>query len=198
MLGMRLRDGKESYMKKIAILVFIGAFVAFAGRMGYSESLSEWLIKPGGGPPILTHWFAAKEISHGDNWRIYLEANDPDGDMLRFVCALHHVGYGNYPSEYVIIKKQHRGKLKGYLNFISSAGAGLRLPEWTQLTLTLYIQDKGGNTSKKADFPLVLSHLTKQESPPSPFDAGGLDTLGTVVFELVNPEWGGDDFEHKP
>jgi hypothetical protein len=184
-------------MKKIAILVFIGAFLAFAVTVGYSESLAEWLTEPGGSPSVITQWFAAKEVSHGDNWKIYLEANDPDGDMRRFVCALHQVGYGSYPSEYVVIKKRHRGKLKGYLNFISSGGAGLWLPEWTELTLTVYIQDKGGNTSNKVVFPLVLSHLTKQGPPPSPFDTGGLDKLGTVVFDLVNPQWD-DGVDREP
>ena len=184
-------------MKKIAILVFIGAFLAFAVTVGYSESLAEWLTEPGGSPSVITQWFAAKEVPHGDNWKIYLEANDPDGDMRRFVCALHQMGYGDYPSQYVVIKKRHRGKLKGYLNFISSGGAGLWLPEWTELTLTVYIQDKGGNTSNKVVFPLVLSRLTKQESPPSPFDTGGLDKLGTVMFDLVNPQWD-DGFERVP
>jgi hypothetical protein len=196
-VDMRLNHGKESYMKIIAILVFIGALLAFPVKPGYSESLAEWLIEAGGKPPVVTQWFAVKEVSHGDNWRIYVEANDPDGDMRRFVCGLHQVGYGDYPSQYVVIKKQHRGTLKGYLNFITSAGAGLSLPEWTEFTLTVYIQDKGGNTGNKLSFPLVLSRLKKQESPPSPFDTGGLDKLGTVAFELVNPQWD-DGVERVP
>lgn len=96
-------------MKRIAAIVFIGAFLAHAVRVGFSESLAEWFTKPGGSPPVITQWFAAKKVS----------------------------------------------------------------------------------------IPLVLSHLTKQESPPSPFNIGGLDKLGIVVFDLVNPRWD-DGVERVP
>ncbi len=179
-------------MKRIAALIFIGALLALPVREGYSESLGEWLIKPGGSPPVITHWFAADELHHGDIWKIYVEANDPDGDMLRFVCAFNQAGYGPYSAAYVVVKKQHRGKMKGYLDFFSSAGAGLRMPEWTQLTMTLYIQDRGGNASDKIDFPLVLSRGARQKPPPAPFDTGKLERLGTISVELVNPQEDGN------
>ena len=180
-------------MKRIAAVVFMGALVAFTMRTGYSESLGEWLIEPGGSPPIITHWFASEELSHGDIWKIYVEANDPDGDMRQFVCVFNQVGYGLYSSEYVVIKKRHREKMKGYLAFPSFLGAGFWLPEWTQLSLTIYIRDKGGNISNKVAFPLVLSRGAKQEPPPSPFDIGGLDRLGTIPVELINPYWNGNE-----
>jgi hypothetical protein len=58
--------------------------------------------------------------------------------------------------------------------------------------MTLYIQDKGGNTSNKVVFPLVLSRGAKQEPPPAPFDTGTLERLGTISVELVNPEEDGN------
>jgi len=174
-------------MKRIAAVVFMGALVALPMKMGCSKSLGEGVIKPGGSAPVITHWFASKELSRGDTWKIYLEANDPDGDMRQFVCVFDQVGYGSYSAEYVVIKKRHREKLRGYLNFFSSAGAGLRMPEWTQLRLTVYIRDKGRNTSNKVLFPLVLTVGAKQIPPPPPFDHGALDKLGTIMVELVNP-----------
>ena len=169
------------------------AFMVLSLRIGYAKSLAEWLIKPGGSPPVITHWFASEELHHGDIWKIYLEANDPDGDMRQFVCVFDQVGYGSYSADYVVIKNPHREKLRGYLRFFSSAGAGLRMPEWTQLSLTAYIQDKGGNASNKVVFPLVLSRGAKQGPPPPPFDSGHLDKLGTIMVELINPEWNGNE-----
>jgi len=99
--------------------------------------------QPGGSPPVITDSFASKEISHGDTWKIYVEANDPDGDMRQFVCVFKQVGYGSYSPDYVVIKKRHREKMKGYLRFFSGAGGGLRVSEWTQLSLTVYIRDRG-------------------------------------------------------
>jgi hypothetical protein len=185
-------------MKRIAALVLIGTLLALPTRMGYSKSLSEWLIKPGGSPPVITHWFAYEELHHGDTWNIYVEANDPDGDMRQFVGILDQVGYGGYSSSYVRIKKRHRGELRGYLVFFSSAGEGFFLAEWTQLSLTLFIRDKGGNASNKVVFPLVLSRGAKQGAPPSPFDGGGLDKLGVIWFDLVEPELDSEDIERIP
>jgi hypothetical protein len=175
-------------MKRIAAVVLIGAFIVLSMRTGYSKSLNEWLITPGGSPPVITQWFAADELHHGDIWKIYVEANDPDGDMRRFVCIFDQAGYGRYSSVYVRIRERNREKLLGYLTFFSSAGSGLSLPEWTQLSLTVFIRDKGGNASNKVVFPLVLSHGAKQGPPPAPFDSGGLEKLGSIPVELVNPE----------
>jgi hypothetical protein len=175
-------------MKRTAAVVLIGVLVGLSFELGYPKSLAEWLVKPGGSPPVITGSYASEKLSHGDIWRIYLEANDPDGDMLRFVCVFDQVGYGPYSSAYVPIKKRNRTELMGYLHFHSSAGAGLRMPEWTQLRLTVYIRDKGGNNSDKVAFPLVLSRGARQESPPAPFDSGPLERLGAIPVRLVNPQ----------
>lgn len=179
-------------MKRIAALVLTGVLVGLSFEPGYPKSLAEWLVKPGGSPPVITASFASKKLSHGDIWRIYVQANDPDGDMLRFVCVFDQVGYGPYSSAYVPIKKRNRTELKGYLYFHSSAGAGLRMPEWTELRLTVYIRDKGGNNSNKVVFPLMLSLGARQESPPAPFDSGPLERLGPIPVRLVNPQENGD------
>lgn len=173
-------------MKRIAAFVFIGALLALPLRMGDSKPLAEWLIEPGGSPPLITNWFASEELHHGDIWKIYLEANDPDGNMRTFECIFDQVGYGSYSPHYVVIKKQHREELRGYLNFFSSGGPG-QLPEWTQLSLTVFIRDKNGNTSNRVVFPLTLSLGAKQGPPPPPFDIGGLEKLGTILVNLVDP-----------
>jgi hypothetical protein len=186
-------------MKRVAAVLSIGVLVAFPMKAANSKSLGESLIKPGGSPPVITHWFASKELSHGDIWKIYVEAHDPDGDMRQFVCAFTQIAHGPYSSEYVIIKKRHRERMKGYLRFPSYVGAGRWLPEWTELSLTIYIRDKGGNTSNKVVFPLVLSRGAKQGTPPPPFDIGELDKLGTIPVELIDPERGnGDGDERQP
>lgn len=175
-------------MKKTAALVLIAVLVGLSFELGYPKSLAEWLVKPGGSAPVITGSFASEKLSHGDIWRIYLQAKDPDGDMLRFVCVFDQAGYGPYSSAYVPIKKRNRTELMGYLYFHSSAGAGLRMPEWTQLRLNVYIRDKGGNNSNEVAFPLLLSRGARQESPPAPFDSGPLERLGAIPVRLVNPQ----------
>lgn len=143
-----------------------------------------------GSPPVITHWFASERVNRGDIWKIYLEASDPDGDMRHFVCVLDQVGYGPYPAEYVVVKREHREKLKGYLRFFTSAGMGLQMSEWTRFSLTVYIRDRGRLTSNKVILPLVLSQGAKQGPPPPPFDSAPLDILGAISIELIDPSAG--------
>ncbi|MFB0505412.1 MAG: hypothetical protein ACETWT_01630 [Thermodesulfobacteriota bacterium] len=174
-------------MKTITAIASIGAIVVLFMGIGFSQSLSEWLMKPGGSPPVITHWYASEELHHGDIWKIYLGAKDPDGDMINFVILFDQQGFGVYSPGYVVIKKQHRGELRGYLRWFSTSGDGLSLPEWTRVNVTIFIRDKGGNISNKVAFPLVLSRGTKQGPPPPPFDNGPLDKLGTIMVDLLDP-----------
>jgi hypothetical protein len=171
-------------MKKFIALVFIGVLVGLTMRIANSESLSEWLTKPGGSPPVITHWYASEKLHQGDIWKIYVEAKDPDGDMRQFVCVFDQLGYGYHTPDLVIIKKRHRGEMRGYLRFFSD----LSLPEWTQVTVTIFIRDKGANKSNKVVLPLEFSLGSKQEPPPPPFDAGPLDDLGWITVDLLDPD----------
>ncbi len=175
-------------MKRIAAIASIGAIVVLLVGIGYSQSLSEWLTKPGGSPPVITHSYASEELHHGDIWKIYLEAKDPDGDMVHFVCVFDQPGFGMYTPGYVVLKKQHREELRGYLRWFSTGGHGLSLPEWTRANVTIFIRDKGGNKSNKVTFPLLLSRGARQGPPPLPFDNGPLDNLGTIMVELLDPD----------
>jgi hypothetical protein len=171
-------------MKTFAKVVLILAIMALPLRVAYSKSLAESLIKPGGSPPVITHSFASEKLSHGDIWKIYLEANDPDGDMRTMVYSVE--GGSKHRLKSVVIKKGDRGRLLGYLDgFFSSPATAVA--EWTELTLTLYIRDKRGNTSNKVVFPLALTRGIKQGPPPPPFDSGGLKSLGTFRVKLFLP-----------
>lgn len=173
----------KTRMKVVLILALMILSLVMAGCTTVAKKGTQ----VGGSPPVITNSFAAKEISHGDIWKIYMEAHDPDGDMRQFVCVFDRLGYGAHSPEYVIVKKQHREKMTGYLTFLSGAGGGLQVPEWTRLTLTVYIRDRGGLTSDKVVFPLVLSRGSKEEPPPPPFDSGQLDRLGGIPYELKAP-----------
>jgi hypothetical protein len=180
-------------MKIFVKVLLIPFLMSLPLMIGCRTASSERGTQSGGSPPVITHSFASKAISHGDVWRIYVEANDPDGDMRQFVCVFKQTGFGSYSPDYVVIKEPHREKLKGYLRFFSGAGGGLRLDEWTQLSLTLYIRDRGRKNSNKVVFPLTLSRGSKQGRPPPPFDTGQVDRLGTITTELKDP-YGGYGF----
>jgi hypothetical protein len=137
-----------------------------------------------GSPPVITGSFASEKLSHNDKLKIYLEANDPDGDMRR-VVALVSRGRRGSRVNHANIKKGNRAQLFGYLDCMIWSGLGTLKNEWGELTLTVFIRDKGGNTSNRVVFPLVLSRGFKQGPPPPPFETGKLKKLGSIWVNLA-------------
>jgi hypothetical protein len=180
---------EEGQMKRIGGTILIGALVAIFLSLGCSTSPARRGTEPAGSPPIIKRSFASGKVASRDFWKIYLESYDPDGDMRHFVYVIDQVGYGRYSTSYARIKKEHGEKLRGYLRvfFDARRRRGFGVPEGTQLTLTLYIKDRGGNASEKVVFPLVFSQGTKQGPPPPPFDSGLLERVGTIKVMLNAP-----------
>jgi hypothetical protein len=48
--------------------------------------------------PAIIHAFAVDKGYYGSIWKIYLEAEDPNGQMLKIACNVHQPGYGQYPT----------------------------------------------------------------------------------------------------
>lgn len=151
-------------------------------------TLAEKGTQPVGSPPVITHSFASKEVSHGDTWRIYLEANDPDGDMKYFVYSISTSGRGGR-GQYVRVGKDNRAKILGYLCVVVAPPEDA-IGEWANFTLALHIRDSRGNTSDKVAFPVALSRRVEQTSPPPPFDTEGLKCLGRIWVAIRGPRGG--------
>lgn len=175
-------------MKTFVKVVFVPVLLAIPLVMNCCTTSPERGPQSGGSPPVITNSFASKEVSHGDIWRIYVEANDPDGDMRYFAYTIRTSGRGR--GDYVRIKKGDRATMLGYLRVFTSP-PGDPLAEWAHLTLTLYIRDRSGKTSDTVTFPVALSRGVKQASPPPPFDIEGLKWLGQIWVELPRTPTGG-------
>jgi hypothetical protein len=82
-------------MKTLERIVLILSLMTLPFVMAFCTTLAERRPQPGGSPPVITASSASKEVSHGDAWKIYLEANDPDGDMQNFVYTISRAGRGH-------------------------------------------------------------------------------------------------------
>lgn len=153
--------------------------------MGSCTSLVEREAKPGGSPPVITNSFASREVAQTQFWRIYLEAQDPDRDMQKIVCFIQQPGSGP-SSRSLSIRKGEEASLFGILAcYFSPPRSGVS--EWTELTLTIFIRDRGGNVSNKVTFPVAISPRAGQEAPPAPFDTGTMRILWGIGVSLFSP-----------
>ncbi len=148
--------------------------------------------RPGTHAPIITHAFAVEKGYYGYIWKIYIEAEDPDGEMLRIASVVDEVGYGHYPTDWIYLKGQDQKHFKGYIQWNTFSSKTSYLPEWTQITLRVSVIDKAGNESNEVVFPFTFEITPQQYAyqPPAPFDQGALPKLGYISIDLFPPAQG--------
>jgi hypothetical protein len=138
--------------------------------------------------PVITHSYAIEQGRYGDILKLYIEAEDPDNDMIRIATVVDQVGYGLYYPDMIYLKPQYSGHFAGYLqwNTFSSKSGGLT--EWTRITIKVSVLDKSGHESNVVVHPFQFaSGVIKNPPPPSPFDQPNLPRLGHIFIDLVDP-----------
>ena len=138
--------------------------------------------------PVITHAFTVTKGVYGDAWKIYIEAEDPDGEMLRIATVVDQTGYGRYPTSWLYLKAENRKHFKGYLQW--NTADSMVQQEWNQLTLTVSVFDKSGRESNEVVLPITFETGVKRVASyplPSPFDQGNLVKLGYIDTNLFDP-----------
>ena len=143
--------------------------------------------------PIITNAFAVEKGYYGYIWKIYIEGEDPGGDMLRLALTVDQPGVGEYPTDWIYLKPQYRKHFKGYIQWNTFSSKSPYLPEWTEITLRVSVFDKAGRMSNEVAFPFTFELTPGQYKYqlPSPFDQGDLPKLGYVSIDLYYPGMGG-------
>ena len=118
--------------------------------------------------------------------KIYLEADDPDGNMLKLVTVADMVAYGHYPADVVYLKGQNQKHFIGYLQWNTYGNTSLS--EWTEVTLKMSVLDKSGRESNVVVFPITFQMGYRDtRNPPPPFNQANLQRLGYIDIRLVDP-----------
>ena len=149
--------------------------------------------KPENRPPVITHSFAVEKGYYGYIWKIYIEAEDPDGEMYKIASVVDQVGYGHYPTDWIILKPQYQHHLKGYIQWNTFSSRTPYLKDWNQIMLKVSIIDKAGNESNVVVFPFTFLSGVKDQynyKLPPPFDQGDLPRLGYIQIDLIEPTMG--------
>ncbi len=151
--------------------------------------------KPEAEGPVITHAFAVTKGYYGYVWKIYLEAKDPDGQMLAILSTVDEVGYGPYPTDWIYLSHKYQKEFKGYIQWNTFSSNTSYLPEWTQITLKVSVVDKAGRISNQVVFPFTFEITPGQYSykVPAPFDQGNLPRLGYIMVDLYYPGEGSYD-----
>jgi hypothetical protein len=139
------------------------------------------------GAPVIAASFAAKQLRPGGTWKVYLKVSDPDGDMKRIICLIEQKGIGSYPVSYLDIKEENRRELSGYVYWTTGGESGVIFSE---VQLTVQIQDRAKNLSGPVSFPLKFQQDIQQEDPPK--DIFQEKDLGPIMIRMRPLSGAGD------
>jgi len=159
------------------------ALVLFSGLQGWAQSRS------GSNAPVILHAFTVEKIMYGDILKVYIEAEDPQGEMFKIATVVDQAGSGRYPTSWVYLKPTDRKHFKGYLQWNTFSSKTPFVSEGTPITLTVSVSDKFGNQSNAFAFPITFESGVKRASSyqvPSPFDQGGVKKLGSIDIDLMD------------
>ena len=185
-----MKFGKKFYLVSLLL-----ALILLLPYQGWSQLFPFYGVKPKpeGRGPIITHTFAVTKGYYGYIWKIYIEAEDPDGQMLAILSSVDEVGYGHYPTDWTYLKSQYQKHFKGYIQWNTFSTKTSYLPEWTEITLKVSVIDKAGKISNEVVLPFSFEITPEQYAYqiPPPFDEGGLPLLGHIMIDLFYPGQGG-------
>ncbi len=177
----------------VSLLLTLILFIPFQGHAQLVPYIEGRQPKPGTRGPIISHAFAVEKGYYGYIWKIYIEAEDPDGQMLRIASVVDEVGYGRYPTDWIYLKSGYQKHFKGYIQWNTFSARSSYLPEWTEITVRVSVFDKAGNESNEVVFPFTFEITPKEYAYtlPPPFDQGNLPRLGYISVDLFYPGIGG-------
>ena len=157
--------------------------VLCSSPQGWAQSRS------GSNAPAIIHAFTADKIMYGDIMKVYIEAEGPEGKMVKIAAVVDQAGYGRYPTSWVYLKPTDRKHFKGYLQWNTFSSKTPYVSEWTPITLTVSVLDKFGNESNAFAFPITFQSGVGRASSyqvPSPFNEGDVKKLGFIDIDLMD------------
>jgi hypothetical protein len=144
--------------------------------------------KPNPDGPVIKQAYAIDRGEYGTPLKIYLEAEDTNGDMAKIATTVDQVGYGHYPTDFIILKDGYRKTFKGYIQWNTFSSHATDMPEWNYVTVRVAVIDMKGYISNEFEFQFTFESGTGPvPRPPAPFDQGDLAKLGNVSIDLYNP-----------
>ena len=153
-------------------------------------------------PPVILDSYAAESVRPGATWRVYLEAQDADGDIHSIITQLVQPGVGVYPPDFTYVKKADREGFAGYLILRTPRDRNLvALNEYVDATLTL--QDCEGNKSEPVTLTLRFDYNSGfgPQEVPEKWQMAANNKMGTIMVDIQsvvdrNNENGSRRFPH--
>jgi hypothetical protein len=149
-------------------------------------------------PPVILGSYAAEHIRPGANWRVYLKAQDADGDMDAIVAQIWQPGVGYYPTAFTYLQGGNRQGFAGFV-FLKTRPDSRLLRD--QFQLEAFVRDCGGNKSETVKLILRFDNREGYGALPAPDEwrEAANNELGVIQVQIrSSEEYGSDDGGDNP
>lgn len=137
--------------------------------------------------PKILKYGAASRIKGGQTWRLYVAAEDPNGDMEAVIFEMHQPGQGMYPTHTRRLNGEATRRFAGYF-YLNTPGM-LQEDLWgLTLTLTFKIRDRVGYTSEVISLPLKFVGTRTEQPVPEGFNEDEVRSLGAILIHLYRED----------
>jgi len=163
-------------MKRFLLIVSLSASILGCGEL--------WKLVPiePGSKPVISDSFAPQDVKPGTGWKIFLAAEDKDGDMKDIVAAIAPASQSFLTYSFAAIREEERGWLTGYL-FIRTPPS--RHLQNEMFHLTIFIRDKADRKSDSVGFLLSFTSESDAELPEKWLEASD-NRLGIIFPDYFN------------
>ena len=163
---------------RILIALLLTALLFACSSLGIEDY--DQVFKDKGQPPVILGYYAPEAIRPGTTWKIYLRAEDEDGDMAYIATMLYQSGFGYYSTDYISLEGKDKQKFLGYISLRTPHDRDLILDKFT---VEIALRDSKGNQSKIVQLPLTFAYHT-QPGMPTEWQAAAKHRLGGLVTRI--------------
>ncbi len=135
-----------------------------------------------GSKPVIVDSHAQQDLRPGAVWKIFIEAEDKDGDMKDIVSAIAPAGGSFLHYSIIAVREPDRGSLTGYL-FVRTPVSAILQGE--KFTVTIHIRDQAGRKSQPIGFLLRFTSRGDGELPQK-WQEGSGNRLGGIFSEYFS------------
>ena len=168
--------------KRLLLALMLQMLICGCSNLGIRDY--DQVFEEKGQGPIIVDYYAPESIRPGASWKIFLHAEDKDGDMESIATTLYQVGFGYYPADFIGITGKSRKKVIGYLTLKTPRDRSLTLDEFTMEVL---VRDNQKNRSDKIIIPLTFADV-EREKLPSKWRKAAENRLGVLVTNIESME----------
>ena len=166
--------------KLVLVLVLISVVAGCAVCKGVKTPVQDE-------PPVIFGSYAVEHIRPGASWRVYLKAQDADGDMDAIVAQILQPGVGYYPTAFIYVEGGNREGFTGYV-FLRTRPDGRLLQD--QFHLEAFVRDCGGNKSETVKLTLRFDNKEgfRALDVPEEWQEAANNELGVIQVRIRSSE----------